>query len=220
MNSQPVSAALTVRLTFSKKGYAKYISHLDLQRAMMRLLRRAEIPLWMTQGFNPHPYLNFCSPLSVGIEGENELLDIKLSDALPDFQAMRDNIANNLPVGFQLKSISIPSRDFGDVEYVCYKIVTSVSADIINDFISQPEINVIKKTKKSEINLDLKSVATIDSVESRAVTSDVFITLPCGRELNVNPMLWTKALEEFAGMPDSTESVIRLKFLDAAKKVF
>lgn len=220
MNGQPVGAALTIRLTFSKKGYAKYISHLDLQRAMMRLLRRAEIPLWMTNGFNPHPYLNFCSPLSVGIEGENELLDIKLSDALPDFQLMRDKIAENLPVGFRLKSISIPARDFGEVEYASYKISTSVSAEIINDFISMPEINVIKKTKKSEISLNLKTVSSVDSVEQRAVTTDIFLTLPCGRELNVNPMLWTKALEDFSGMPDSTESITRLQFLDAAKKVF
>lgn len=220
MNSQPKSAALTIRLTFSKKGYAKYISHLDLQRAMMRLLRRADIPLWMTQGFNPHPYLNFCSPLSVGIEGENELLDIKLSDALPDFQSMQENIIKNLPVGFQLKTISIPTREFGDVEYACYKITTCVSNDIITNFLSQAQINVIKKTKKSEITLDLKTVSSIDSVESKTNETNIYLTLPCGRDLNVNPMLWVKALEDYTGISDIADAVVRLKFLDADKKTF
>ena len=46
-----------VRLRFSKTGRLKYISHLDINRAMSRALKRAGIPLWYTEGFNPHPYM-------------------------------------------------------------------------------------------------------------------------------------------------------------------
>ncbi len=48
-----------VRLRFSKTGRLKYISHLDINRAMSRALKRAQIPLWYTEGFNPHPYITF-----------------------------------------------------------------------------------------------------------------------------------------------------------------
>lgn len=48
-----------VRLRFSKTGRLKYISHLDINRVMSRALKRAGIPLWYTEGFNPHPYMSF-----------------------------------------------------------------------------------------------------------------------------------------------------------------
>ena len=54
-----------VRLRFSKTGRLKYISHLDINRAMSRALKRAQIPLWYTEGFNPHPYMSFSLPLSL-----------------------------------------------------------------------------------------------------------------------------------------------------------
>ena len=48
-----------VRIWFRKTGRVKYVSHLDIMRCMTRAVRRAQIPLWYTEGFNPHPYLNF-----------------------------------------------------------------------------------------------------------------------------------------------------------------
>lgn len=54
------------RLVYGKTGRARYISHLDLMRAMQRAFKRADIPLWYTQGFNPHAYLMF--PLALPSE--------------------------------------------------------------------------------------------------------------------------------------------------------
>lgn len=45
--------ATTVRFWFKKLGRAKFISHLDLMRAMTRTLRIARLPLWYTEGFIP-----------------------------------------------------------------------------------------------------------------------------------------------------------------------
>ena len=55
-----------VRLWLSKQGRIKYVSHLDMFRLMQRAVRRAEIPLWYTEGFNPHPYISFLLALSLG----------------------------------------------------------------------------------------------------------------------------------------------------------
>ena len=71
-----------VRLRFSKTGRLKYISHLDINRAMSRAFKRAEIPLWYTEGFNPHPYMSFSLPLSLGVESLCESVDIRLIDSI------------------------------------------------------------------------------------------------------------------------------------------
>ena len=58
----------TVRIWFSKRGEASYISLLDLQRVMGRAIKRSGVPAWYTQGFNPHIYLTFACPLPLGQE--------------------------------------------------------------------------------------------------------------------------------------------------------
>jgi radical SAM-linked protein len=60
----------------AKKGRAKYTSHLDMQRCMMRAVRRARIELWYTEGFNPHPYVTFALPLPLGVESDGEPVDM------------------------------------------------------------------------------------------------------------------------------------------------
>ena len=71
-----------IRLEFYKKGRMKYISHLDLIRTMTGALGRSEIPVYYSEGFNPHPKMVFALPLSVGCESICEYLDIKLLEAM------------------------------------------------------------------------------------------------------------------------------------------
>ena len=70
------------RLQFSKTGLARYLSHHDLIRTFTRAIRRACLPVALTQGFNPHPDLSYGPPLPVGIAGEREYLDLNLIRAL------------------------------------------------------------------------------------------------------------------------------------------
>ena len=77
-----------VRIWFSKQGRIKYVSHLDIMRCMTRAVRRADIPLWYTEGFNPHPYLNFLQPMPLGVEGLNEPLDIRIEGEISDKEIM------------------------------------------------------------------------------------------------------------------------------------
>ena len=141
--------AMTVRVRFSKTGYAKFISHLDLQRTMMRIMRRAALPLWLTQGFNPHPYLNFCSPLSIGIEGENEYMDFKVAKILP-FDEIKERLQANMPTGFEILDVYQANREYKEVEFAAYRLELGVKKEKVEEFIAIPEIKVIKKTKKSE----------------------------------------------------------------------
>ena len=58
----------TVRIFFEKCGESAYISLLDLQRVFHRMLKMSSLPVYYTQGFNPHIYLSFTCPLSLGQE--------------------------------------------------------------------------------------------------------------------------------------------------------
>jgi radical SAM-linked protein len=65
-------------IKYTKEERVKYISHLDFLRLVQRAIRRADIPVAYSQGFNPHPRLSFASALAVGVTSEGEYLDIYL----------------------------------------------------------------------------------------------------------------------------------------------
>lgn len=65
-------------VVFEKAYPARHIGHLDLMRTMQRCLRRSGLPVRYSQGFNPHIKMSFAAPLSVGIAGEREIMDVSL----------------------------------------------------------------------------------------------------------------------------------------------
>ena len=81
---------ITVRISFKKKNEASYISLLDMQRVMQRVLKRSGLPVWHTLGFNPHIYMTFACPLSLGQESECECVDVKTEAEAPDFAQWKD----------------------------------------------------------------------------------------------------------------------------------
>lgn len=210
---------MTARITFSKTGYARYISHLDLQRAMMRIFRRAALPLWMTKGFNPHPYLNFCSPLSVGIEGENEYLDVKLSEVM-SFDDLKERLSEAMPTGFKVKNVEKAERDFGEAEFALYRIVLDFPISPCLDFLAQDSIPAVKKTKSAEMTVDLKQLFKLLTLEPEGEKTVLTGILPCGRSLNINPLLLVNALCDFTSQPDIPYRITRIGFLDKEEKPF
>ena len=80
----------------------KYISHLDVMRCMSRAVRRARLPLWYTEGFNPHPYMMFALPLSLGFSSQCESMDIRIEGEMTDADIagrMRDVMPASLRTG-------------------------------------------------------------------------------------------------------------------------
>ncbi|MFZ5642274.1 MAG: TIGR03936 family radical SAM-associated protein [Bacillota bacterium] len=72
------------RIRYSKEGTARFVSHLDMIRTFERAVRRAGLPVSLTEGFNPHPRFSFGFPLPVGMAGLEEYVDIDLEEAVPD----------------------------------------------------------------------------------------------------------------------------------------
>jgi radical SAM-linked protein len=92
-----------LRLLFSKKPQIKYISHLDLSLTWERALRRAQIPLAYSQGFNPRPRMQFASGLPLGTSGTSEIVDIILTEPVQSEEVLA-RIRAALPAGIGLHS--------------------------------------------------------------------------------------------------------------------
>lgn len=69
-----------ILLRFALRGDLKYLSHLEMSRAMVRAMRRAGLPLAFSQGFNPHPRLSFWHALPVGVEAQEDLAEVWLRE--------------------------------------------------------------------------------------------------------------------------------------------
>ena len=80
----------TIRIFFEKCGESVYISLLDLQRVFHRMLKMSSLPVYYTQGFNPHIYLSFTCPLSLGQESLCESCEVKTEQETIDSQAWID----------------------------------------------------------------------------------------------------------------------------------
>ena len=109
----------STRIWFEKRGRAKYISHLDLMRAMTRAVRRAALPLWFTEGFHSIPYLSFPLPLSLGQEGLREAFDIRLIEEMP-FEEIRARLNEALPEGLQVLNVAEPWCKPGEIKAAEY----------------------------------------------------------------------------------------------------
>jgi radical SAM-linked protein len=96
------NVVMTVRLRYSKLGKIRFTSHRDIARVWERVLRRAEVPVALTLGFNPHSRLSFGLALSTGHESLGEYLDIDLAERMDvdDLIARLDPV---LPVGIHVQ---------------------------------------------------------------------------------------------------------------------
>jgi len=91
---------LKVRLRFAKRGDLRLVSHHDLVRCLERALRRAEIPVAVTQGFNPRPKITFTLSLALGIEGCREVVEIDLTEPLEPSEVL-SRLAATSPSGLE-----------------------------------------------------------------------------------------------------------------------
>ncbi|MEA4853450.1 MAG: TIGR03936 family radical SAM-associated protein [Christensenella sp.] len=83
-------------IQYSRNGAARYISHLDMQRAFGRAVRRAKLPACYSKGFNPHIIMSFASPLSVGYATEGDYLELPLAVVM-DPQEIKDALNAVMP---------------------------------------------------------------------------------------------------------------------------
>ena len=251
------------RIRFAKYGVVKFIGHLDAMRYFQKAVRRSELPIRYSQGFNPHQLMVFAQPLGVGITSDGEYMDIETEDN--DFNGeplnadrVAEILGGALTEGFEIVSIRrIPWEEgtkhpenamslVAGADYVMslkdgyslnilenkqkssfdstesaakenWKDSISYIKHKLEDFMAQESIEVIKKSKSGERDMDIKPYIYEAAVEGNDKCPDFFdpigvkhadiyepgirffFRLSAGSAVNIKPELVMEAFIRFCG---------------------
>lgn len=217
---------MKVRIKFSKEGPVKFIGHLDIMRYFQKAIRRADIDIAYSMGFNPHQIMSFASPLSVGHESSGEYFDIELN-SMTDTEDIKNRLNEVMTDG--IKIIKVATLDDGEgnamasVAAADYLVRISDKLTLpddfkekLTDYYEQEHIYVTKKTKKSEKEIDLK-----EGIYKLQVREDgVFMQLDAGSGSNLKPGFVLEHFFETIGveLPEFPFRIRRLETYRRTKK--
>ena len=195
-----------VRIWFKKEKECRFISHLDLNRVMLRTVFRAKLPIWYTEGFNPHPFITFPLPLSLGFKGEAECMDVRFLDEEFDLSKVADIMNPYLPDGIRVYEATECKMKPGDIAFAKF------SAKLYSDTLSNSELKselcelmlldeylVPKKTKSGIKDVNVSEFLKLIEINPDTEELNISVTLPTGSSNNVNIQLLFKALEKYVG---------------------
>lgn len=181
----------------------KFIGHLDVMRFFQKMMRRAEIPIAFTGGFSPHMIMSFANPLGVGVTSDGEYFDIELTEEIDMNTAVaRMNqttvegieIVNMVPISDEKKRTGmtiVAAADYlSAVKSGTFPEGWQKKADA---FMAQDNIFVLKKTKKSEKEVDIKPM--IYKFEVR--DNSVYMLVATGSVENLKPELVMQAFAQY-----------------------
>ncbi len=195
-----------VRLIYSKKDRMRFVSHLDMTRFMSRMIQKAKIPVWYTEGFNKHIYVTFALPLSLGFESDYEVMDFRLDDDNFPLSQTKERLQSVFPEYIKIIDLFEPTMKTGEIAFADFDIVFETGDEAfktkINEFLSQGEILVSKKNKKGAISeIDIAPKIKNYSVLQNEKTV-LKITLSAGSKDNVNPQIVLSAMEKNGVLPN------------------
>lgn len=210
---------INLRAVFEKSGRAVFISHLDLLRTMQRAIKRSGIPVWYSQGFNPHIYLNFPLALSLGVTSKTEFMDFAVTEEC-DNNIIVDKLNAAMPEGLKILSIDEPvyaNKEIGFAEYsVEFKSEHSPEyvLEALNNMMSMDTIEIDKRSKsKGTIKMDIKPhLCILDKI----ITDDsliVVIRLPAGLTLNINSNVFIDTFSDVCNIQFTGVCAERTKIL-------
>lgn len=215
---------IKIRAIFEKKERAKYISHLDLNRCMLRTFRRSGLPIWYTEGYNPHPYYSFALALSLGFESNCEILDFNLNEEIP-FDEVRDKLNEVMPDGMKIVSAQAPKLKITAIAKAEYLIklkcddLQMLSNDVAR-LLNSDEIIIEKKTKKGMKSVDIKPLTELVKCQYDDNVLDLTMRFPAGTQTNYNPMLFIGALKNLTKLQFETYSICRTGILCENNEIF
>ena len=188
-----------LRFRFKKLGSLQYISHLDLVRTMHKVIVRAKLPLWYSEGFNPKPKMVFAAPLSIGTESICEFMDLRMNEYIDPAEAMA-RINANMTEEMQVFEAYYPETKFTDLKWMSYRMtintenLSAALVDRCNDLFASELIEVGKKNSDQTINIKpLIKSATAEMVDNSLIINAVLSADPSAF---LNPEYLIKALRD------------------------
>lgn len=210
---------IPTRVFYKKTGRSKYISHLDMSRLVARALKKSGLPVWYTEGFNPHIYTTFALPLSLGYESLCESFDMKLMEQTePGIIIERLNAC--LPEGIEVFDAAPPKMKPNVIKWADYRIElyfdnhdSSTVADKIREFLYLEKITTLKKTKKSNVEIDLKPHFQLLDLKTSNESVIIELRMAAGNQLNINPSLLIGAFCDWARIEYDYISTLRTRII-------
>lgn len=220
-----------VRLNFSKTGRAIYISHLDINRMMTRAVKRARLPMWYTEGFNPHPYLTFALPLSLGQSSDCEYMDIRIEGEITNDE-IKDRLNAVLPEGVKILSVAEPVHDAKEIEKALYFVklifaeneAAALFAEKARELAEGEELLAEKSGKKGHRKI-MKQINLIDFIyDIKFTTAENIVNIQCvlaaGNTNNLNPTLLVETLEKALDVEHEMKYIVRRKLITKNNETF
>ena len=212
---------MKIRVKFKKWGCMKFIGHLDMMRYFQKAVRRAEIDICYSEGFSPHQIMSFAAPLGVGISSDGEYFDIEVNSTASTNECME--ALNNLMVEGVLVTgyVKLP-----DDAKTAMSIVTAADYTLsykegyespysyeewqekVKEYIiNAKEFLVVKKTKKSEKEIDLKPlVYEFDTVNNNGNTQ-FFMKVSTGSNDNIKPEFVLESIYKKCGLEYNSSAI-------------
>lgn len=201
---------MKIRIKFRKWGVMKFIGHLDMMRYFQKAVRRANIDIKYSEGYSPHQIMSFAAPLGVGITSDGEYFDIEVEstrsskESIEAFNAtMVDGVEVisyvKLPDHAKTAMSIVAAADYQLSYKEGYEIPYNTAKwreVIMREFVEAESFNIIKKTKKSEREVDLKPLVyeiRVDEVDGASV---FFLKVSTGSVDNIKPELVLASLYE------------------------
>ncbi|HBT47867.1 MAG TPA: radical SAM protein [Peptococcaceae bacterium] len=191
---------MRLRIKFAKLGEGRFLSHLEVMRAFQRAVRRAGLPLALSQGFNPHPRLSFGPALAVGLESEAEYLDLELAEAV-EVREVGRALSSQLPPGLEvltLRALSPGEPTLGEaVRCAAYRVEVEglPPAELrqgVDALLASEKAVVTRRTKDGAKEVDIRPGLYRLEVEGDAI---LHMLLACGPQGTVRPEEVVKALD-------------------------
>lgn len=199
---------MKVRIKFAKTGAMKFIGHLDVMRYFQKAIRRAGLDAAYSEGYSPHMIMSFAAPLGVGLTSQGEYFDLVLNSATTSedmIQRLNGVMAEGIQVlslvqvedGKASKAMSlVAAADY----FVTFRAGKEPCVDWegrIADYYAQERIPIVKKTKRSEMEVDIKPMIQ----EMCIYNHGVFLRLATGSANNLKPELVMEGFGAFVGQP-------------------
>ena len=196
---------MNIRMKFKKHGCMKFIGHLDIMRYFQKAIRRADIDIAYSEGFSPHMIMSFAAPLGVGLTSEGEYVDLQVNSCASSKAAV-DALNSVMVEGMEVVSFKLLPENvknaMSSVAAADYFVkwregyVPENREEKFNTFLQKEEMLIVKKTKRSEAEVDLKPM--LYKTELR--DGGIFMQVACGSVNNLKPELVMEAFAKDAGI--------------------
>ncbi len=205
---------MRVIVAYKKIGMIRHIGHLDMQRTMQRVLRRSGLPVRYSQGFNPHTLLSFAAPLSVGMEGDEELMDVALESPVSESE-FSSRMTSALPESIPLVAVrTIPDEHpklMAMLNSTAYEATCPLSYEAAAMLESVPsilqihELMAMRKTKSGEHLQNIRPM--LFSLSANRDSHDVVFSMhvQTNEQGTLKPSLLMETLSKLAGIQDIPE---------------